>query len=177
MISPIRFSTIFNMNTAVQTHLCVCPYCRVPLLLMASLVARLAFSSAYVTQDQLSCLHSPYGWRLAKRHSNVDAGNTRIKASSGLSTQVLNNRVSDANQLDLDDQPPSPMAIESIGTRTTVNTAPDSSLPSVPSDEEFPALHKAIASYFTTATNLIYGLYTVKLFMSKAKKTRTLRRP
>ncbi|KAJ7729480.1 hypothetical protein B0H16DRAFT_1586857 [Mycena metata] len=139
MISPIRFSTIFNMNTAVQTHLCVCPYCR------STTVARLAFSSAYVTQDQFSCLHSP--------HSKVHAGNTRIKASSGLSTQILNNR------------PPSPMAIESIETRTTVNTAPDSSSASVPSDEEFPALHKAVASYFITATNLIEHTSGNRLFV------------
>ncbi|KAJ7714919.1 hypothetical protein B0H16DRAFT_1617248 [Mycena metata] len=124
MISLIRFSTIFNMSTAcTQTH-------GFPILEEYP-----SIKSTMVTQDQFSCLHSP--------HSKVHAGNTRIKASSGLSTQVLNNRASDANQ-------------------TTVNTAHDSSLASVPSDEEFPAMHKAVASYFTAATNLIEHTNPIK---------------
>jgi hypothetical protein len=197
----------------------------------STMVARLAFSGVHITQDQFGCLHCPYAAseKVVQRHMRETHLDRKGKASSGLSTQVLNSGASNANtrirvveRLDVDDEPPSPMSSPLAPLTPTQSSAftpsspsvPPSSQPrtprpaktlmdlfsefdpkdyqaedlpnarmitpwllrngwhkhlepyrdydaqliqlaSVPSDEEFPALHKAVASYFTAATNLI----------------------
>ncbi|KAJ7753798.1 hypothetical protein B0H16DRAFT_1690701 [Mycena metata] len=193
-------------------------------------VARLAFSGVHITQDQFGCLHCPYAAseKVVQRYMRETHLDRKGKASSGLSTQVLNSgtsnattRIRVAERLDVDDEPPSPMSSPLAPLTPTQSSAfgpsspsPPSSQPRTPrpaktlmdlfsefdpkdyqaeelpnahmitpwllrngwhkhlepyrdddaqliqlasvlSDEEFPALHKAVASYFTVATNLI----------------------